>query len=135
MPLWKKAAWPAPAESRGPLNDQRPPRQWDYPYGWAPHQMMAWEGLQNYQLDPSGWAMRWLRMVTQNAVDFNGVIPEKYDVLTASHEVFAEYGNVGADFDYITKEGFGWTNASYQVGLTYLSAAQRQELDRLAGDN
>ncbi len=153
-PLWAQLATPQQAEqairnatlekgglagsslqSRGPLNDQRPPRQWDYPYGWAPHQMMAWEGLQNYQLDPSGWAMRWLRMVTQNAVDFNGVIPEKYDVLTASHEVFAEYGNVGADFDYITKEGFGWTNASYQVGLTYLSAAQRQELDRLAGDN
>ena len=120
--------------SRGTLNASRPPRQWDYPYGWAPHQMMAWEGLHNYQLDPSGWAEAWLHMVTKNAVDFNGVIPEKYDVLTASHEVFAEYGNVGADFDYITKEGFGWSNASYQLGLTYLSAAQRQGLDQLAYD-
>jgi alpha,alpha-trehalase len=26
-----------------------------------------------------------------------------------SHHVFAEYGNVGTDFDYITPEGFGWT--------------------------
>ena len=153
-PLWAGLATPQQAElavqnatlekgglagsslkSRGTLNDQRPARQWDYPYGWAPHQMMAWEGLHNYQLDPSGWAMRWLYMMTKNAVDFNGVIPEKYDVVAASHEVFAEYGNVGADFDYITKEGFGWTNASYQIGLTYLSAAQRQELDRLAGDS
>lgn len=121
--------------SRGPLSDKRPPRQWDYPYGWAPHQMMAWEGLQNYALDPSEWAYRWLHMVTQNAVNFNGVIPEKYDVVSASHEVFAEYGNVGADFDYITKEGFGWTNASYQLGLTYLSAARRHQLDLLADDN
>ncbi|MFN8611365.1 MAG: trehalase family glycosidase [Vulcanimicrobiota bacterium] len=121
--------------SRGTLNASRPPRQWDYPYGWAPHQMMAWEGLHNYQLDPSGWVEAWLRMVTGNAVNFNGVIPEKYDVVTASHQVFAEYGNVGADFDYITKEGFGWSNASYQVGLNYLSAAQRQALDRLADDS
>ncbi|MBS2034860.1 trehalase [bacterium] len=118
--------------SRGTLNASRPPRQWDYPYGWAPHQMMAWEGLHLYNLDPSGWAEAWLAMITRNAVDFNGVIPEKYDVLNASHEVFAEYGNVGADFDYITKEGFGWSNASYQVGLTYLNAAQRQGLDHLA---
>ena len=149
-PLWAGMATPEQAEqaikhatlekgglagssllSRGPLSDQRPPRQWDYPYGWAPHQMMAWEGLQNYGHDPSEWAYRWLHMVTQNAVHFNGVIPEKYDVVTASHEVFAEYGNVGADFDYITKEGFGWTNASYQLGLTYLKPEQRKELDQL----
>lgn len=149
-PLWAQMATPEQAEqaikhatlekgglagssllSRGPLSEQRPPRQWDYPYGWAPHQMMAWEGLQNYGQDPSEWAYRWLHMVTKNAVHFNGVIPEKYDVVTASHEVFAEYGNVGADFDYITKEGFGWTNASYQLGLTYLKPEQRKELDEL----
>jgi alpha,alpha-trehalase len=118
--------------SRGELSDTRPARQWDYPYGWAPHQMMAWEGLQRYDLDPSDWAMRWLSMMTRNAVDFNGLIPEKYDVVLGSHEVFAEYGNVGSDFDYITKEGFGWTNASYQIGLRYLTASQRQHLDRFA---
>lgn len=116
-------------ESRGPLSADRPARQWDYPYGWAPHQIMAWEGLRRYQLDASEWAFRWLRMMTRNAVDFNGVIPEKYDVVTQSHEVFAEYGNVGADFDYITKEGFGWSNASYQLGLGYLSPSARREID------
>ena len=25
-------------------------RQWDYPYGWAPHQMLAWQGFKNYGL-------------------------------------------------------------------------------------
>jgi alpha,alpha-trehalase len=149
-PLWAGLATPRQAEramaaaplekgglaasslaSRGPLGPGRPARQWDYPYGWAPHQLMAWEGLQRYHLDAAAWAERWLRMITRNAIDFNGVIPEKYDVVEASHQVFAEYGNVGADFDYITREGFGWTNASYQIGLEYLSARQRAHLDEL----
>jgi alpha,alpha-trehalase len=150
-PLWAGLATPQQAElarqhatvekgglaggslnSRGELTDARPARQWDYPYGWAPHQIMAWESLARYDLDPGDWAMRWMTMMTRNAVDFNGLIPEKYDVVLASHEVFAEYGNVGADFDYITKEGFGWTNASYQLGLSYLSSQQRQQLDEMA---
>jgi len=46
---------------------------------------------------------------------------EKLDVEKASHKVFAEYGNVGTEFAYITKEGFGWMNASFQVGLKSLS--------------
>lgn len=32
--------------SRGLISLERPNRQWDYPYGWAPHQIMAWKGLQ-----------------------------------------------------------------------------------------
>ena len=59
-------------------------------------------------------------MITRNAVDYNGTIPEKYDVVAATHKVFAEYGNVGTDFEYITQEGFGWMNASYQYGLSIL---------------
>lgn len=120
--------------SRGELGPTRPARQWDYPFGWAPHQMLLWEGLKHYGMGrlASELAERWLRMMTRNAVDYNGVIPEKYDVVQQTHEVFAEYGNVGADFDYITKEGFGWSNASYQVGLTYLTPAQRAGLDGLA---
>lgn len=120
-------------ESRGPLSADRPIRQWDYPFGWAPHQMLAWEGLRRYgyEHEAADLAYRWLHMMTRNAVDFNGVIPEKYDVVSGSHEVFAEYGNVGADFDYLTREGFGWSNASYQLGLSYLRPAQREALDRL----
>ncbi len=120
--------------SRGQLGPDRPARQWDYPYGWAPHQIMAWQGLAAYGFgaEASQLAYRWLKMMTRNAIDFNGVIPEKYDVVGATHEVFAEYGNVGADFDYITKEGFGWSNTSYQLGLDILSGEQRQDLDKLA---
>jgi len=36
------------AESRGHIHLDRPNRQWDYPFGWAPHQILAWEGLVHY---------------------------------------------------------------------------------------
>ncbi len=76
------------------------PRQWDYPYGWPPHQMLAWQGLKNYGLDAEAGrlAYRWLYTIAKNAHDYNGVIPEKYNVVTGSHEVFVEYGNVGTKF-------------------------------------
>ena len=108
-------------------------RQWDYPYGWAPHQMLAWQGLKNYGLnDYAGTlAYRWLYTVTKNAHDYNGTIPEKYNVVTGSHDVFVEYGNVGTRFAYIATEGFGWVNASFEVGLSYLSAEQMKNLHQL----
>jgi alpha,alpha-trehalase len=120
--------------SRGPVTDERPQRQWDYPFGWPPHQMLAWQGLLNYGYADAAQrlAYRWLLMITQNAADYNGTIPEKYDVVSRSHRVFVEYGNVGTDFDYITREGFGWMNASYQVGLGLLTEAQRARLEARA---
>lgn len=120
--------------SRGEVTEERPQRQWDYPFGWPPHQMLAWQGLLNYGYSEAAQrlAYRWLLMITQNAADYNGTIPEKYDVVNRSHRVFVEYGNVGTEFDYITREGFGWMNASYQVGLTVLSPEQRSRLEALA---
>ncbi len=108
-------------------------RQWDYPNGWAPHQMLIWQGLLNYGFNKEAQELiyRWLWMITRNAVDFNGVIPEKYDVVSATHKVFAEYGNVGTEFDYITTSGFGWMNASYQLGLSLLAQEYRTQLDKL----
>jgi alpha,alpha-trehalase len=70
-------------------------------------------------------------MITKDAVDYNGTIPEKYDVVEATHKVFAEYGNVGTDFQYITQEGFGWMNASYQYGLTLLDQNLIDNLNQL----
>lgn len=109
--------------SRGELSTERPERQWDYPNGWAPHQMLAWAGLERYGLrkDAQRLTYRWLWAIAKNARDYNGTVPEKLDVEKASHKVFAEYGNVGTEFAYITKEGFGWMNASFQVGLKSLS--------------
>jgi len=120
-------------ESRGAINENRPPRQWDYPNGWAPHQMMVWRGLINYGYNEIAQELiyRWLYMITRNAVDYNGTIPEKYDVVAATHKVFAEYGNVGTDFEYITQEGFGWMNASYQYGLSLLDEKLIDKLNLL----
>jgi alpha,alpha-trehalase len=111
----------------------RDPRQWDYPYGWPPEQILAWQGYKNYGFDSDAarLAYRWLYAIAKNARDYDGVIPEKYNVVTGSHEVFVEYGNVGTKFDYITQEGFGWTDASFVVGMNFLTPKERANLDRL----
>ncbi|WGK65572.1 trehalase family glycosidase [Croceiramulus getboli] len=108
-------------------------RQWDYPNGWAPHQMMLWKGLLQYGYEAEAYELiyRWLWMITKNAVDYNGTIPEKYDVVACTHKVYAEYGNVGTQFDYITTSGFGWMNASYQLGINILPERFRKDLDAL----
>jgi alpha,alpha-trehalase len=59
------------------------------------------------------------------------MIPEKFNVVTGSHDVFVEYGNVGTKFSYLTPEGFGWINASFEVGLNFLSPAQLADLRAL----
>ena len=120
-------------DSRGEITEDRPQRQWDYPNGWAPHQMMIWKGLRNYGYNKEAEELiyRWLYMITKNAVDYNGTIPEKYNVVEATHKVFAEYGNVGTEFEYITKEGFGWMNASYQYGYSLLPKTLKSDLNEL----
>ena len=124
-------------ESAGEISTKRPQRQWDFPNGWAPHQMLIWKGLLHYKYKEEAQELiyRWLLMITKNAVDYNGTIPEKYDVVSATHKVFAEYGNVGTDFEYITDEGFGWMNASYQYGLTLLNKEYKEHLNKLTTPN
>jgi alpha,alpha-trehalase len=96
-------------KSRGQINLERPNRQWDYPFGWAPQQMLAWAGLQRYGYDEvvQKLAYKWLYMVTKAFVDFNGVVVEKYNVTREldPHKVEAEYGNQGADFKGVPREG------------------------------
>ncbi len=113
------------------------PRQWDYPYGWPPHQMLAWQGFKNYGLDADAerLAYCWLYTIAKNARDYDGVIPEKYNVVTGSDEVFVEYGNVGTKFNYITPEGFGWMNASFETGPNFLSTNARANLEALTPPN
>lgn len=146
-PLWSQVASPEQAEklvknstqkleefgglaagtlkSRGQINLHRPSRQWDYPYGWAPQQILAWIGLCNYGYEGVArrLAYRWLYLMTQAFVDYNGVVVEKYNVTKGAvpHKVDAEYGNQGLDFKGVATEGFGWVNASYVFGLTFMN--------------
>jgi alpha,alpha-trehalase len=139
-------------KSRGAISLARPNRQWDFPFGWAPQQILAWVGMQRYGYDAEAQrlAYRWLYMVTKAFVDFNGVVVEKYDVTRPidPHRVEAEYGNQGSDFKGVPREGyvmsmaacilwkliqcrFGWVNASYIYGLTLVSAHMRRALGAL----
>jgi len=115
-------------ESRGKISSDRPKRQWDYPYAWPPHQIMAWVGLERYGYleDARRLAYRFLYMMTTAFVDFNGVVPEKFDAVKLSHLVDAEYGNQGIDFKMVPREGFGWMNSAYQVGLSFLTTHMRR---------
>lgn len=146
-PLWSEVATPEQAEklvenslskfeeygglvsgtlkSRGDINILRPSRQWDYPYGWAPQQILAWIGLSNYGYEGIArrLAYRWLYLMIQSFVDYNGIVVEKYNVVkgAVAHKVDAEYGNQGSDFKGVATEGFGWVNASFLFGLTYMN--------------
>lgn len=155
FPLWAKIATPEQAhnmiqfalpkliclggiagcseESLSIIGENKMQRQWDYPNGWPPHQIIIWQGLLNYGYVDLAKELvyRWLWMITKNACDYNGTVPEKYDVVSASHKVFAEYGNQGTDFEYITKEGFGWMNASFQYGMTLLDEKLIASLNEL----
>jgi alpha,alpha-trehalase len=110
----------------------RDDRQWDYPNGWAPHQMLAWDGLEahGFRQDEERLISSWLYLIASHVIDHNGTIPEKYDVVARTHAVFSEYGNVGTDFDYIATEGFGWMNASFEVGLARLGPDARRRLSQ-----
>jgi alpha,alpha-trehalase len=103
-------------KSRGKVTLERPNRQWDYPFGWAPQQILAWVGMQRYGYDDVAQrlAYRWLFMVTKAFVDFNGVVVEKYDVTRKvdPHKVAAEYGNQGSDFKGVPREGYVSPNTS-----------------------
>ncbi|KAJ3393235.1 alpha,alpha-trehalase nth1 [Chytriomyces hyalinus] len=119
--------------SRGGLGEDRPSRQWDYPFGWAPHQMLAWKGLENYNrsYEARRLVYRWLYTCVKAFVEYNGVVPEKFDLVNMTHLVTVEYGNVGIDFKYVVREGFGWMNASVQVGLQYMDMHMRRSLGAL----
>ncbi|KAF8181259.1 alpha,alpha-trehalase-neutral trehalase [Pholiota molesta] len=117
-------------ESRGKISLDRPNRQWDYPYAWPPHQIMAWVGLERYGYleEAQRLAYRFLYMMTTAFVDFNGVVPEKFDAVKLSHLVDAEYGNQGIDFKMVPREGFGWMNSAYQVGLSFMTTHMRRAI-------
>ncbi|KAH3684562.1 hypothetical protein WICPIJ_004452 [Wickerhamomyces pijperi] len=119
-------------KSRGEISIDRPSRQWDYPYGWAPQQILCWMGFNKYGYEEitRRLAYRWLYLITKSFVDYNGIVVEKYDVTRATdpHKVDAEYGNQGSDFKGVALEGFGWVNSSYVVGLTFLNNYAKRAL-------
>ena len=84
--------------------------QWDKPFGWAPLQLVAAEGLQKYgyEAEAKEIAKRFLGMV-ESEYQRTGTILEKYDVEARSSSVSDDI-----QFGYSSNEvGFGWTNGVY----------------------
>ena len=82
--------------------------QWDSPYGWAPIQLIAVEGLRRYGYndDADRLSREFLSTVLDN-FRRDGTIREKYDVITRSSEVRVEAGYS------MNVVGFGWTNGVF----------------------
>jgi alpha,alpha-trehalase len=79
--------------------------QWDYPYGWAPLELIAAEALRNYKMndDADRISEKFISTVIEN-YQRDGTIREKYNMVTRSSEV-----NVAAGYQ-ANAVGFGWTN-------------------------
>jgi alpha,alpha-trehalase len=82
--------------------------QWDFPYGWAPIQLLAAEGLRRYGYDWEADRIsgKFLSMVAEN-FRRDHTIREKYNVVTRSSETRVIEGYA----QNVT--GFGWTNAVF----------------------
>jgi alpha,alpha-trehalase len=93
--------------------------QWDAPFGWAPLQLAAVEGLRRYGYneDADRITRKFLDLVTKEFEE-HGTIVEKYDVRRRESDVSA-----GIRFGYSSNEiGFGWTNAAYVELLAVFKA-------------
>ncbi|MEZ4576273.1 MAG: trehalase family glycosidase [Vampirovibrionales bacterium] len=81
--------------------------QWDAPFGWAPMQLMAVEGLRQYgyRQDADRLSMKFLAMVGRDLAR-TGTLVEKYDVQRGTSDLAGQL-----QYGYKTNEiGFGWTN-------------------------
>jgi alpha,alpha-trehalase len=104
--------------------------QWDAPFGWAPLQLMAVDGLRRYgyQAAADRIARKFVSLVVGD-FDARHVIVEKYDVMRRSSDLGA-----GLAFGYTSNEiGFGWTNAAILDLLAGLTHRQQQPVRRQAG--
>jgi len=100
--------------------------QWDLPFGWAPLQMVAAEGLRTYgyQVEANRVSLAFLSLVLQE-FKTSGTIVEKYDVVKRTSRV-----SEGIRFGYDSNEiGFGWTNAVFSRLYDRLPAGQRATLE------
>jgi alpha,alpha-trehalase len=99
--------------------------QWDAPFGWAPLQLIAVQGLRRYGFSEAAdrIAMKFLSLVRDEYLK-SGTIVEKYDVVRRTAEVSG-----GIRFGYRSNEtGFGWTNAVFTALFDELDLSKRELL-------
>jgi alpha,alpha-trehalase len=98
--------------------------QWDYPFGWAPIQLLAVEGMRRYgyNAEADRVSVEFLSTVLQNFMR-DRTIREKYNVVTRSSET-----NVKAGYA-VNVVGFGWTNAAFVELLHSLPPEKVTEME------
>jgi alpha,alpha-trehalase len=103
--------------------------QWDYPYGWAPLQLLAIEGLDRYgyRAEARRIAAHFVSLI-EESFEKDGTIREKYDVVARSADTEVHFG-------YTQNEvGFGWTNGVYLALVHFLEQSRAlQTKKNLAG--
>ena len=143
FPLWVGLATPAQARrvaaaalplllrpgglatSTGNVSGQ----QWDAPFGWAPLQLVAVEGLRRYGRDAEAdrIALAFLGTVLGQFVE-HGAVFEKYDVVRRASDVAP-----GIRYGYASNQiGFGWTNGVFRSLEAGLGPAGRDAIVRAA---
>ncbi len=99
--------------------------QWDAPFGWAPLELLAVEGLRNYGYNAEADRIsgKFLKLVLEVYLG-TGTIVEKYDVIHGGSNIAG-----GILYGYHSNEiGFGWTNAAFTALYDRLPEAERAEL-------
>ena len=99
--------------------------QWDFPFGWAPMQLVGVEGMRKYGFNREAdrVSMEFLSMVKENFRK-EGTIHEKYDVVARSWQTKVEAGY------HINVVGFGWTNGVFLELLHQLPKAEVERLEK-----
>jgi alpha,alpha-trehalase len=100
--------------------------QWDFPYAWAPTQMILVEGLRRYGFkeEADRIAYKFAETIAENYAK-DGYIVEKYNAVTRSTDSAVTSGYS------INVIGFGWTNAAYLEFVKELPETKRSALARV----
>jgi len=103
------------------MSDKQTGVQWDLPYGWAPTNLIAIQGMrrEGFNADADRLSVKFLDTVQSN-FKRTGTIREKYNVVTGSDEapVLAGY--------HENLIGFGWTNGTFLALYHALPPSQQQ---------
>jgi alpha,alpha-trehalase len=138
FPLW--AGIPTPAQARTVMqylptfekpgglvmSPHETGAQWDFPYAWAPDQLVADEGIRRYGFNAEAdrVSYEFLSTVAEN-FRRDGTIREKYNAVTRSSETQVTAGY------HMNIVGFGWTNG---VFLALLHQLPETSVTRLANE-
>ena len=104
--------------------------QWDAPFGWAPTEMIAIQGLRRYGYNNEADRItaNFLSLILKEFIKHKTIV-EKYDVERRESEVA---GSIKFGYDY-NVIGFGWTNAAFVELYSQLPQGEQQNVLELDG--